>query len=125
MKLEHLAFNVADPVAVAAWYGEPCGLRVVRHLPERAQTHFLADDGATLIEIYCNPPEDVPDYPSMDPLQFHLAIESADPSADARRPCSTAIFKVIERGNARSCGLSLSRRKRPIGHGGPIGRSGA
>lgn len=85
MKLEHIAFNVADPVGVAAWYGEHCGLRVVRHLPQRAQTHFLADDDGTLIEIYCNPSAEVPDYAAMNPLQFHLALQSADPTADAAR----------------------------------------
>lgn len=85
MKLEHIAFNVADPVGVAAWYGEHCGLRVVRHIPEPAQTHFLTDSGSTVIEIYHNPPDQVPDYRSMDPLQFHLALTSADPVADSRR----------------------------------------
>jgi catechol 2,3-dioxygenase-like lactoylglutathione lyase family enzyme len=85
MKLEHLAFNVADSVAVAAWYGEHCGLRVVRHAPERFQTHFLADSGSTVIEIYCNPPDKVPDYRSMDPLIFHLAIKSTDAIGDSKR----------------------------------------
>jgi len=85
MKLEHVAFNVADPVAVAAWYGKHCGLRVVRHIPQPAQTHFLADDNATVLEIYCNPPEQVPDYRNMNPLLFHLALASADPAADAQR----------------------------------------
>jgi glyoxylase I family protein len=33
MKIEHIAFNVADPVAVAAWYAEHLGLTVVVHKP--------------------------------------------------------------------------------------------
>jgi catechol 2,3-dioxygenase-like lactoylglutathione lyase family enzyme len=85
MKLEHVAFNVADPVAVAAWYGKHCGLRVVRHIPQPAQTHFLADDSTTVLEIYHNPPVQVPDYRNMNPLLFHLALASADPAADAQR----------------------------------------
>lgn len=85
MKIEHLAFNVADPVAVAAWYCAHCGLRIVRHTPGPAQTHFLADSGSTVIEIYCNPPDQVPDYASADPLIFHLALQSADALADSRR----------------------------------------
>jgi glyoxylase I family protein len=85
MKLEHVAFNVADPVAVAAWYGKHCGLRIVRHIPLPAQTHFLADDSATVLEVYHNPPEQVPDYRNMNPLLFHLALASADPAADAQR----------------------------------------
>ena len=87
MKIEHIAFNVADPVAVAEWYCTHCGLHVVHHLPQPAQTHFLTDDGATIIEIYCNPPDKVPDYRSQDPLVFHLALASEDPSADAKRLC--------------------------------------
>lgn len=85
MKLEHIAFNVADPVAIAAWYVEHCGLRVVRHIPQPAQTHFLADSGSSVIEIYHNPPDQVPDYRSMDPLLFHLALVSEDPTADSQR----------------------------------------
>jgi len=85
MKLEHIALNVADPVAVADWYCRHCGLRVVRHIPQPAQTHFLADDDSSVLEIYCNPPDQVPDYRSMNPLQFHLALASADPIADSQR----------------------------------------
>lgn len=85
MKLEHIAFNVADPVAVADWYATHCGLRVVRHIPQPAQTHFLADSASTVIEIYCNPPDQIPDYRNMNPLLFHLALASADPEADSQR----------------------------------------
>jgi catechol 2,3-dioxygenase-like lactoylglutathione lyase family enzyme len=85
MKIEHIAFNVADPVAVAQWYQEHCGLRIVRHIPQPAQTHFLADDEATVVEIYCNPPDQIPDYRNMNPLLFHIALASTDPADDARR----------------------------------------
>lgn len=95
MKLEHIAFNVADPVAVAQWYCRHCGFRVVRHVPQPAQTHFLADSGSTVIEIYCNPPDSVPDYRSMNPLIFHLAIASANPAEDAQRLCDAGA-EVVE-----------------------------
>jgi catechol 2,3-dioxygenase-like lactoylglutathione lyase family enzyme len=85
MKIEHVAFNVADPVAVADWYCRHCGWRVVRHIPQPAQTHFLADDSTTVLEIYCNPPEQVPDYRNLNPLLFHLALASADPATDTQR----------------------------------------
>jgi glyoxylase I family protein len=88
MKLEHIAFNVSDPVAVADWYCTHCGFRVVRQPPGPAQTHFLADSGATVIEIYCNPPDQVPDYRGQNPLIFHLALASEDPTADAERLCA-------------------------------------
>jgi glyoxylase I family protein len=85
MKLEHLALNVADPVAMAAWYATWLQLRVVRHIPLPAQTHFLADDASSIIEIYCNPSDQVPDYRRMDPLILHLAFSSCDPSTDAQK----------------------------------------
>jgi glyoxylase I family protein len=85
MKIEHIAFNVADPVAVADWYCMHCGLEVVRHIPQPAQTHFLADPDSTVLEIYCNPPDQVPDYHAMNPLLFHLAMTSSDPEADSQR----------------------------------------
>ena len=96
MKIEHIAFNVADPVAVAAWYGEHCSLRVVRHIPQPAQTHFLADDDRTVLEIYCNPPDQVPDYRNMNPLLFHFALASADPVADTKRLVAAGAVFVSE-----------------------------
>jgi hypothetical protein len=38
-----------------------------------------------MIEIYCNPPDQVPSYFDMNPLQLHLAFVSADPEADKSR----------------------------------------
>jgi len=68
---------------VARWYCEHLGFSVIRHIPQPAQTHFLADESGTMIiEIYNNPPDQVPDYHSMDPLLLHLAFVSADAEAD-------------------------------------------
>lgn len=83
MKIEHIAFNVKDPVAFASWYSKHFGLKVVCHKPEANQTHFLSDDSGTIIEIYCNPADQVPDYKSQNPLIFHLAFVSEDPETDA------------------------------------------
>jgi catechol 2,3-dioxygenase-like lactoylglutathione lyase family enzyme len=96
MKIEHVAFNVADPVAVADWYTKHCGLRVVRHIPQPAQTHFLADGDTTVLEIYNNPPDQVPDYRSMNPLLFHLALASTDPDADSKRLIAAGATYVEE-----------------------------
>lgn len=85
MKIEHIAFNVSDPVSMAAWYCKQFGLRVVKHIPQPAQTHFLADEETTVLEIYNNPPDQVPDYRAMHPLLFHLAFVSSDPEKDAER----------------------------------------
>ena len=96
MKIEHIAFNVADPVAVADWYCKHCGLRIVRQIPHPAQTHFLADSDSTVLEIYCNPPDKVPDYRQMNPLLFHLALASTDPVADSKRLISAGASFVEE-----------------------------
>ncbi len=97
MKIEHVAFNVADPVAVAAWYGEHLGLTIARHIPVPTQTHFLADDaGETVLEIYANPPGEAPDYFSMNPLQLHLALVSESPVADSTRLIAAGASWVSE-----------------------------
>ncbi|MCX2783304.1 VOC family protein [Microbulbifer thermotolerans] len=86
MKIEHFAFNVADPVAVANWYSEHLGMRVVRALNEVPHTHFLADSsGSVMIEIYNNPADQVPAYGEMDPLILHLAFVSEQPEVDRLR----------------------------------------
>ena len=96
MNIEHVALNVADPVSVAAWYSEHLGLRLVRHIPQPAQTHFLADSDAAVLEIYCNPPDQVPDYRSMDPLLLHLAFTSSDPTSDSKRLVAAGATLVDE-----------------------------
>ena len=83
MKLEHFALNVTDPVAMAAWYVEHLGLTVVRQMEDAPYTQFLADSSGTImLEVYNNPPDQVPLYAIMDPLQLHIAFVSADPEAD-------------------------------------------
>lgn len=81
MKIEHFAFNVADPEAVADWYVKHLGLTIVRKLDGGPRTHFLADDsGDVMIEIYNNPPDEVPDYARMNPLLLHLAFVCETPT---------------------------------------------
>ena len=82
LNLEHIACNVADPAAMAAWYVEHLGMRVVRQSPEPPHIHFLADAaGRSVIEIYRNSADPIPDYPAMHPLRFHIAFAAADPDA--------------------------------------------
>lgn len=85
MKIEHFAFNVADPDAMTSWYGKHFGMKLVRSGPPPANARFLADEAGGILEIYNNPPDQVPHYASMDPLLLHLAFTSADPEADAAR----------------------------------------
>ena len=68
---------------MATWYETHLRLRTVRRQEAAPYTHFLTDDsGAILLEIYCNPPDQVPEYRSMDPLLVHVAFVSADPDSD-------------------------------------------
>jgi glyoxylase I family protein len=86
MKLEHLALNVADPRSVAAWYQTHLGMSVARKIDAPPHTHFLADtSGTVMLEIYNNPPDQVPPYATMNPLLLHIAFLSADPEADKAR----------------------------------------
>jgi len=82
-KLEHFALNVSDPVAMAAWYEKNLGLKTIRKIEGAHNTHFLGDySGAILLEIYNNPPDQVPAYATMNPLHVHVAFVSEDPSVD-------------------------------------------
>jgi catechol 2,3-dioxygenase-like lactoylglutathione lyase family enzyme len=96
MKLEHVALNVADPVAVAAWYCTYLGMEIVRHIPAPAQTHFLHDGSGSIIEIYRNPPDQVPPYATMDPLIVHLAFSSDDAARDQARLLAAGATYVTE-----------------------------
>ncbi len=96
MRIEHFAFNVQDPPAVAAWYCEHLGFTIKHKLDTAPHTHFLADStDKVMIEIYNNPPGDVPDYPAMNPLTLHLAFVSEDPERDAER-LSTQGCKIVD-----------------------------
>ncbi|MFW5738430.1 MAG: VOC family protein [Spirochaetota bacterium] len=86
MRIEHIAYNVADPQKVAAWYAENLGFTIERAGGEPPYAHFLADDtGGVMIEIYHNTSCAVPDYAKQDPLLLHLALVSNDAQADSER----------------------------------------
>lgn len=42
-RLEHIGFNVTDPAAVARWYCNHLGMKIVRNDPPPAKTHLIAD----------------------------------------------------------------------------------
>lgn len=82
LNLEHIACNVPEPAAMAAWYVEHLGMRVVRQSPEPPHIHFLADAaGRAVIELYRNTADTIPDYAAMHPLRFHIAFAAPDPDA--------------------------------------------
>jgi len=82
LRFEHFAINVADPVAVADWYCANLGMQVVRRGDPPGNMHFLADgNGTVVIEIYCNLPDQIPDYANMHPMLLHLAFDVEDAQA--------------------------------------------
>ena len=79
IRFEHVAINVEDPVTMAKWYCRNLGMKVIRKGPAPVNAHFISDAGENMmLEIYCNPPDAVPDYASMDPLLLHIAFMTND-----------------------------------------------
>lgn len=86
MKIEHVAFNVTKPVAVARWYIDHLEMRAARTFGPPTHTHFLVDaSGQSMIEIYNNPKATVPEYRKTDPLVLHLAFAADDVRATRTR----------------------------------------
>jgi glyoxylase I family protein len=86
MKIEHVAFNITEPVAAARWYIDHLGMRPLRTFGPPTHTHFLADaNGESMIEIYNNSKAAVPDYHKIDPLILHLAFAADDVRATRTR----------------------------------------
>lgn len=96
MKLEHVALLVRDPVAVAGWYREHLGMRVVREGDPPGQARFLADDqGTSVLEIYAGTLP-VPDYRAMDPALLHVAFATDDVEATRDRLVAAGASTVGE-----------------------------
>ena len=79
MKVEHVAFLVDDPEAVADWYCANLGMRVIRAGGPPANARFLLDAaGNTMFEIYASEDLTTPDYLSMHHSVLHLAFHADD-----------------------------------------------
>ena len=76
MKLEHVAINVPEPAAMAKWYAENLGMRIVVASNESPYMHFIADEAGSMMEIYNNPAATMPDYPNMSPFNLHMAFST-------------------------------------------------
>jgi glyoxylase I family protein len=86
VKIEHTAYQVQDPVGLAAWYVAHLGLTVKRKQTASPFGYFLADDGdAVMLEFYNNPKARVPDYRAIDPLVLHIAFRADDVAATRDR----------------------------------------
>jgi glyoxylase I family protein len=96
VKIEHFAFLVTDPLAMARWYEEHLGLRTVRSGDAPNHARFLADsEGTSVLEVYGGPLE-VPDYARMDPLLLHVAFETDDVAGTRARLVAAGATAVGE-----------------------------
>ncbi len=97
MRIEHVALNVPDPVAMAEWYVEHLGMKVARESGPPVFGRFLADSsGSVLVEIYRNEKAPVPDYAAMDPLVLHLAFKAGDIRAERDRLVAAGAVVVTD-----------------------------
>jgi len=104
MRIEHLAYNVADPVSVAAWYVRHLGWQIRRSESGPPHAHFIADSsGQVMVEIYHNTTAPVPDYRSMNPLVLHIGLVCG-PDIDAVRQ------RLLEAGATDAGGIMVTPR---------------
>jgi glyoxylase I family protein len=116
LNLEHIACNVADPAAIAGWYVEHLGMRVARHAGGPSNIHFLADAaGRSVIELYCNAADPVPDYAAMNPLRFHIAFAVDNADADAAREALVAAGATLVDDKTMPDGARLLMLRDPWG----------
>lgn len=98
MKLEHVALLVTDPPAMARWYEENLGMKVVKRSDEAPGfARFLADrDGASILETYASNVHPVPDYRAMDPAVLHVAFATTEIAAERGRLIAAGATPVGE-----------------------------
>lgn len=82
MKLEHVAFNVTDSVALADWYVANLDMKIIRSYDVPPYIRFIADSsGQTVLEVYSNPLGEYVSYGDYHPVTFHLAFTVDDMEA--------------------------------------------
>jgi catechol 2,3-dioxygenase-like lactoylglutathione lyase family enzyme len=75
LRPEHVAFNVRDSRAQAAWYRNEIGLHVKRESGAPGYGFFLSDSGHhMMLELYQNSDRPVLDMPTISHMSIHLAF---------------------------------------------------
>ena len=121
MKIEHVAFQVAEPAAMADWYVQHLGFCVRRAGDGPVVARFMADSsGSVMLEVYFNPKVPLPDYAAMDPALLHVAfmcddVPAAHRAFDRRRGVTGPRPGDSWRGRTGDA-------PRPLGPGHPIGK---
>jgi catechol 2,3-dioxygenase-like lactoylglutathione lyase family enzyme len=98
LKLEHVALLVADPPAMARWYEEHLGMKVVKRSDEGPGfARFLADaPGESILETYASDVHPVPDYRGVDPALLHVAFATTEIAATRDRLIAAGATPVGE-----------------------------
>ncbi len=110
MKMEHLGYQVPDPVKAAEWYRDNLDMTIVRAVNNESKTHFLADSSGTImIEIYNNSKAPVPDYALMDPLVLHLAFVCSDIAGTVKKLKAAGAVFVEEFTTPQGDGIAMMR----------------
>lgn len=83
MKIEHLALNVGDPVALAKWYCQNLGFTIIKEMNVLPFAHFIADSSKhIMLEIFCLSDKKLTDYASVDSAVMHLGFSVEDMEAE-------------------------------------------
>jgi glyoxylase I family protein len=126
MKLEHVALNVPDARATAAWYVEHLGMQIVRAMDRAPYAHFMADEtGRTVLELYTNTDAPIPDYAAMNQYTLHVAFAVEDAAVVRDRLVAAGATLIDETGSLKSSilvfmrdpwgvTLQLCQRSRPL-----------
>jgi catechol 2,3-dioxygenase-like lactoylglutathione lyase family enzyme len=107
---EHLAFNVADPRAVAKWYSDNLGMKIVKSGGAPSFNHFLSDTaGRMMFELYHTEQAKVLDFKQIEPDALHVAFEVSDVQAmtDKLLKVGATVAKEIRTSDAGDVVITL------------------
>lgn len=96
MRLEHLAFNLEDPIAAADWYCAHLGMRLLSVHRDAPAGAFLADDADMRLELYSKPQAETMPLGRLSADTFHLAVITSHIEADRQRLIAAGAVAVGE-----------------------------
>jgi uncharacterized glyoxalase superfamily protein PhnB len=87
MNIEHVGLIVRAPISMARWYEQNLGFQIrFSGGDDEDGVAFLTDgSGRVMLELAILPNVAPLEFQSLEPLQLHIAVTSADPEADCRR----------------------------------------
>jgi glyoxylase I family protein len=75
MKIEHIALNVKEPQAMAQWYVQHMGMKIVRADDAPPYITFMvAEEGGCMIELYANAEAAYLEYGRFHRATIHIAF---------------------------------------------------